>query len=372
MDKAWQAQFAPWISRVGDVARLITQTADGIPIYPLYGQSSGPRAERPGLAPWTVVQRIDHPSSIHANAQILEDLEGGADGIALALDALDMQTALQSVKLHAISIRLEGGDALARAFADYVSGMPIDPARLDVSFGAKSAACAQDLSRRGFAGPTMEGDGRPHHARGATDAQELGTVLHDLVSVLRQNETAAAAGAALAAHQDVFVTIAKFRALRLLWARALEASGADFAPLRIHAETSRRMMATLDPHMNILRATAAVFGAGLGGADSICALPFSIAQGIPNAHARRLARNTQLILQEEANLWRVADPASGSGYIEEMTGALCERAWTVFQEIEKTGKLPVNEGRNRAARPIIGVETHRLAQEFEPAIEAAP
>ena len=123
-------------------------------------------------------------------------------------------------------------------------------------------------------------------------------------------------GATLAANQDMFLTLAKFRAIRLLWARVLEASGIAHQPLRLHGETSRRMMARLDPHTNILRATAAVFGAGLGGTDTFTVLPFSIAQGLPNAFARRMARNTQLILLEESQLWRVADPASGSGYVE--------------------------------------------------------
>ena len=108
---------------------------------------------------------------------------------------------------------------------------------------------------------------------------------------------------------DRHSSIAKFRAMRLMWRRVLDAAGLPDAPLKLHAETSWRMMAVKDPHTNILRATAAVFGAGLGGADSITVLPFSLAQGLPNAFARRVARNVQNVLAEESNLWRVADPA---------------------------------------------------------------
>ena len=179
-------------------------------------------------------------------------------------------------------------------------------------------------------------------------------------------------GATLTANQDMFLTLAKFRAIRLLWARVLEASGIAHRPLRLHGETSRRMMARLDPHTNILRATAAVFGAGLGGADTFTVLPFSIAQGLPNAFARRMARNTQLILLEESQLWHVSDPASGSGYVESLTHDLCGRAWTIFQDIEKTEKLPEFDSKNKTSDPIIGTNCHRLSKEFEAAVEIVP
>jgi methylmalonyl-CoA mutase len=170
----------------------------------------------------------------------------------------------------------------------------------------------------------------------------------------------------------MFLTLAKFRAIRLLWARVLEVSGIAHQPLSLHGETSRRMMARLDPHTNILRATAAVFGAGLGGADTFTVLPFSIAQGLPNAFARRMARNTQLILLEESQLWRVADPASGSGYVESLTHDLCERAWAVFQGVEKTGKLPAFDSKKTSSDPVIGTKTHQLSKEFEAAVESIP
>ena len=182
----------------------------------------------------------------------------------------------------------------------------------------------------------------------------------------------AVVGATLAANQDMFLTLAKFRAIRLLWARVLEASGIAHQPLRLHGETSRRMMARLDPHTNILRTTAAVFGAGLGGTDTFTVLPFSIAQGLPDAFARRMARNTQLILLEESHLWRVADPASGSGYVESLTHDLCERSWAIFQGVEKTGKLPEFDSKNKSSDPVIGTNSHRLSKEFEAAVESIP
>jgi methylmalonyl-CoA mutase len=131
--------------------------------------------------------------------------------------------------------------------------------------------------------------------------------------------------------------MAKFRALRKLWARVEEASGLAPEPVFISAETAWRTMTKLHPHVNMLRATMAVVAAGLGGADAIGVLPFTNAIGLPDKFARRIARNTQLILLEESNLAKVADPAAGSGGIEDLTAKLCESAWTLFQEIERAG-----------------------------------
>jgi methylmalonyl-CoA mutase len=373
-----QATLAMWQARVAAILKgesaekLVSRTADGIRSEPLYQQVQGARAERAEHAPWIVMQRVDHPDGVKANAQALDDLENGAGGLCIINGNVDLGRVLQGVALHAIHVRLEGGETLTKAFAAYVGKQPIDPARLSVSFGAGDV---EELVAQGFNGPFLEADGRVFHEQGASEAQELACVLARIVGALRKFEQfspEAVVGATLAANQDMFLTLAKFRAIRLLWARVLEASGIAQQPLRLHGETSRRMMARLDPHTNILRATAAVFGAGLGGADTFTVLPFSIAQGLPNAFARRMARNTQLILLEESQLWRVADPASGSGFVESLTHDLCERAWSFFQGIEKTGKLPAFDSRNVSSDPIIGTKAHQLPKEFEAAVESTP
>ncbi len=363
------------ILKGGSAEKLVTHTADGIRIEPLYQQIKGARADREIYAPWTVVQRVDHANGMKANAQALEDLENGAGGLAIILKDADVARVLKDVALHAIHTRLEGGEALAKAFAAYVQKQPIDPARLSVSFGLNDAGLVNELVAQGFEGPFIEADGRMVHEHGASEAQELACVLSQIVGALRKFDhlsPESIVGATLVANQDMFLTLTKFRAMRLLWARVLEASGITHQPLRLHGETSRRMMAQLDPHTNILRATAAVFGAVLGGTDTFTVLPFSTTQGLPDAFARRMARNTQLILLEESHLWRVADPASGSGYVEHLTHELCERAWTIFQGIEKTGKLPEFDSKNRSSDPIIGTNSHHLPQEFEAAVEFFP
>nr|WP_305143299.1 methylmalonyl-CoA mutase family protein [Streptomyces microflavus] len=104
--------------------------------------------------------------------------------------------------------------------------------------------------------------------------------------------------------------------------------------------TSPVMMTRRDPWVNMLRTTLATLGAGVGGADSVTVLPFDHALGLPDAFARRIARNTSTILMEESHLARVIDPAGGSWYVERLTDELAAAAWAFFQETERAGGLP--------------------------------
>ena len=153
--------------------------------------------------------------------------------------------------------------------------------------------------------------------------------------------------------------MAKFRALRLLWARVEESCGLTPKPVFIAAETAWRMLTQRDPYVNLLRATIATFSAGLGGADSIAVLPHTLALGLPDPFARRAARNTQLVLLEESNLAKVADPAAGSGGIEALTRELCEAAWALFQEIEKAGGVFAALEQNLIQRKVAATRAAR-------------
>lgn len=208
--------------------------------------------------------------------------------------------------------------------------------------GKRIAETIGTLKSRGFTGPFLAADGRIWHEAGASEAQELGAVLATAVTYLRLLEAqgiplAEARGAisfTLVADADEFVTVAKLRAARLLWDRVQRACGLDPKPVFIHAETAWRSLTRRDPRVNLLRGTIATFSAGVGGADSIGVQPFTAALGLSDGFARRIARNTQLILLEEANLWRVADPAAGAGGFEALTQALCEQGWRKFEDLE--------------------------------------
>src|SRR5262249_42786248 len=153
-------------------------------------------------------------------------------------------------------------------------------------------------------------------------------------------ESASCIGFSLTASADIFLTIAKFRGMRLLWTHALEAAGEKpSADLLLLGRMPQRIVSAYDPHVNLLRGTAAAFGAAVGGAVGIEILPFDSAARGATSFSRRLARNTSLILQKESYLLAVADAAAGSSYAETLTDELAAKAWALFREVEAKGGL---------------------------------
>src|SRR5690606_28697558 len=138
---------------------------------------------------------------------------------------------------------------------------------------------------------------------------------------------------------DVFGSITKLRAARLVWHRIATACGGRPDATHIHAFSAERMAARREVHVNLLRGTAACFAAAAGGADAITVLPYDHALGQPTELARRLARNTQLILHAEGHLARVVDPAGGSWFAESHTKTLAREAWSLFQMVESGGGI---------------------------------
>ena len=109
--------------------------------------------------------------------------------------------------------------------------------------------------------------------------------------------------------------------------------------MRVHAQVSKRVLTLRDPYVNLLRNTVACFAAGVGGAEAITSVPFDAVAGLPDGPARRIARNTLLVLQEEGHLHRVIDPPGGSWYLDWLTNQVAEKAWAVFQEVERRGGM---------------------------------
>jgi methylmalonyl-CoA mutase len=274
--------------------------------------------------------------------------------------------------------------------AEYVQRRGFDPGACDIRFGLDPlGACAawgsspyswseivpavtsaiKGLAALGFKGPLAAADGRVIHDAGGSEVQELAFTLAAGVAYLRAIEAAGvpledAQGmvyARLSADADQFLTLSKFRALRLLWARVEQACGLSPRPLFIAADTAWRMLTQRDPYVNMLRATMATFSAGLGGANAITVLPHTLALGLPDPFARRAARNTQLVLLEESNLAKVSDPAAGSGGIEALTKQLCDAAWSLFQEIENAGGLFASLEQNLIQRKVAATRTLREA-----------
>ena len=364
---------------------LVSETADGVRIEPVYPPAEGPRATRPS-GPWRIIARLDHPNAGEANAQALEDLANGADGLQVVssgalgaygfglrqFDSATLHKALDGVRFDAganfeLDLGPDGPDRALR-FGALIERSGAKPEDCAVSFGldpfaalargpfpadwsAQARRCVETalaLRSKGFTGPFLVADARGVHAAGGTPAQELAFALAAAVTLLRLSERAEAPLAEaraliafrLAADADELATLSKFRALRIAWSRVEEACGLEPRAARVQAESAWRMMTARDPYVNVMRGAAAAFSAGLGGADSVSVLPHTLAAGLPDSFARRLARNAQLILLRESNLGFVVDPAAGAGAFEAMTQAFCDKAWRLFQEIEGLGGLP--------------------------------
>jgi methylmalonyl-CoA mutase len=380
--EAWLDGVAKVLKGADFERKLVGRTADGLRIEPIYER----RADAVPVAPsradgrWCAMQRVNHPDPREAASLALADLENGADGLVLVpagargargfgldlTDAATLDSALAGVMPELIALRIDPAPDSRRHAATLARVMQerrLDPAMLDVDFGIdplavltqtgalpapwpevarRLAESVRSLSDMGFRGPFLTVDTREAHEAGASEAQELAHALGGGIAYLRALESQGIApGSArglisfiVAANVDQFLTTAKLRALRRLWAGIETACGLTPAPIRIHAETSWRMMTRRDPHVNMLRTTIAGLAAGLGGADTLTIMPFTAALGLPDAFARRVARNTQLVLIDEANLGRLVDPSAGAGGIEALTDGLCDAAWSLFQQDE--------------------------------------
>ena len=377
------------VSGVQAEDRLSTRLQDGITVRPLYTSADAPAVSSgyPGFAPfvrgsraqgavpggWEVRQRHAQPDPRRANEAVLADLENGVASLwltvgAAGLPVAGLPTALEGVYLDLAGVVLDAGSettaAAEQLFRVYQErGIPADapwgslgadPLGLFARTGDRRAAGTDEAAAlalrcvREFPGlRALTVDALAYHDAGASTAEELGCSLATGVAYLRAltaagltvDQAAAQLEFRYAATADQFTTIAKLRAARRLWSRVAEVSGVTRAAAaqRQHAVTSSVMATERDPWVNMLRGTVACLAAGVGGADAVTVQPFDSALGLPDAFARRIARNTQAILVEESHLARVVDPAGGSWYVESLTDELARAAWAWFQEIERAG-----------------------------------
>ena len=335
-------------------------TVEGLPIAPLYAPAATAQAPArlvPTDRAWEVATLTAHPDPARANAEILGDLRGGAAAAVLRIDptgkagaaigsAADLTRALDGVILEFAPVALDAGflgpraaewlGAVAKASPNALVRFHLDPLSAYAEAGASpgpieahlaaAAAVAQGLAETYPKAPLFLASGRAVHEAGGGEAGEVAFAASAAVAYAKALVEAGlpmarAFGAitlGLSADADYFLTIAKLRAARAVWARIAAAAGADPAA-RIEARSSRRMLTAKDAWTNMIRLTAAGFGAAVGGADSVILGNFTDALGLPTEFGRRQSRNAQLVLMEEAHIGRVADPGAGSGYIEALT-----------------------------------------------------
>ncbi len=380
------AEKADWLSLVektlkgAGVESLRGLTADGGVVEPLYTQSPHARfspAPRTGDRPWDVRAVVAHPNPARANEQALEALSGGASSLLLRLDptgergvavgsAEGLGGVLDGVFTDLAPVALDAG-FLGPTSADWLGGVAkaspsaplafnMDPlsafARAGRSPGPIEAhviAAAQVATRLADTYPRASlflASGGVVHEAGGSPAWELAVALTCALAYARamtragmaQDEAFGRIVLGVSADADALASIVKLRAARVLWDKITAACSVQ-GRARVEARSSDRMLTRADPWTNLVRLTSAGFAAAVGGADAVVLANFTDAIGLPSPLARRLARNTQLVLMEEAHVGAVADPAAGAWAIEAQTDDLARRAWLYITVIEAAGGI---------------------------------
>ncbi|MPY57536.1 methylmalonyl-CoA mutase family protein [Streptomyces spongiae] len=392
---------------------LSTTLEDGLRARPLYtARDTAPAPGLPGFAPfvrgaraegstvggWDVRQR--HTTA--DGAAVLADLENGVTSLWLVVGeggfpVTSLGQVLDGVYLDLAPVVLDAGRDVEPAARELLRlyeerGVSEDAARGNLGadplgheartgdvFDFTAAVGLARLCAERYPGlRALTVDALPYHEAGGSAAQELGCSLATGVAYLRElTEAGLSTERAFAqlefryaATADQFLTIAKLRAARRLWARVAEVCGVPAAGAQLqHVVTSPVMMTRRDPWVNMLRTTVAALAAGAGGAESVTVLPFDHALGLPDAFARRIARNTSTILIEESHLSRVIDPAGGSWYVERLTDELAHAGWEFFQGIERLGGQAAALRSRRLGQDLADTwqaRTHKLAKRREP------
>ena len=362
----------------GIAIRALYTALDELPEPPLPGEwpyVRGGDALRDVNSGWKVAEGFPGQLAGDGNAAVLAALADGVSALLIRVGesgvaAADLEKLLSGVYLDLAPVILDAGadypaacDALL-ALVDQLD--PDKRATVSIDLGADPltaklsgraapsteqvvAVATRVAGARGVRAITV--DGPAFHNLGANATWELAGSIAAAVAYLRVlTESGIAVGEALrhisfrlAADDDQFMTIAKMRAARQLWARVAEVVGdPEGGAAVLHAETSLPMMTQRDPWVNMLRGTLAAFGAGVGGADTVLVHPFDVAipggfPGVAPGFARRIARNTQLLLLEESHVGKVLDPAGGSWFVEDLTEQLAQQAWQHFRAIEARG-----------------------------------
>lgn len=367
-----QLRGAPW-EKV-----LQTRTLEGITLDPIYHPQAIGHCLGGSRKPWVILQPIAAADAKEYSLALNSALANGQNGIVLNIDGgvvstpADLRSALDGVLLDAAPLFLRtstNGPVAVIAVAELAKaagisleaisgGVLFDPVGNAASSGevpanldgimAAVAVVTKQLADTSSTFRTVAVDCARYADAGANAVDELGLALATGAYYIRQlganGLSASAAAAALTLEvglgANFFMEIAKIRALRILWRGMTEAfggSGAAALPYIIGRST-RCNKSSLDAPTNILRSTTEALSGTLGGCAAIELVPFEGGR-TPSARASRLARNTQIILQQECPLLEVEDPTAGSWFIESVTTELCQKAWSRFQELEAAGGI---------------------------------
>lgn len=379
------------------------EVLDGLPLAAEHpGQGAylrGTSATGYRVKSWDIAQELPYGDVATFNRALLSDLARGQNGVNVLLDMAtmngrdpdaakagevgacglsiaclaDMSRAFRNVLPQAVSFHFQsggGGLALEAIFLAWLrqtrvdlasvrGGLNLDPIGTLATFGGLPTSIEQSFEEMTVLAaynsahlPTFAAvgvSGMPYQGAGASATQELGAVLATGTSYLRAmmergldiNAAASQIQFTLALGGNFFMELAKLRAARPLWAKIVRAFGGsdEAAKMRVHARTGLFNKTKHDVHVNMLRTTTEALSAVVGGVDSLCVGAFDECVRAPDEFSRRIARNTQIILQEECELTAVADPAGGSWFVEWLTDQVARKAWEEFQSLEAEGGI---------------------------------
>ena len=363
--------------------------------------SRGPRATMYAGRPWTVRQYAGFSTAEESNAFYRKNLEAGQKGISVAFDlpthrgydsdhprvlgdvgkagvaidsVEDMKILFSNIPLDKMSVSMTMNGAVIPIMANFiVAAEEQGVAKSSLTGTIQNDILKEFMVRNTYIYPpepsmrivsdiieytskempkfnSISISGYHMHEAGANLVQELAFTLADgkeyvKAALSKGMDIDAFAGRLsffFAIGMNFFMEVAKLRAARILWSKIMK----EFNPkkpssslLRVHCQTSGVSLQEKDPYNNIVRTSYEALAATLGGTQSLHTNAFDEAMGLPTEFSSRIARNTQLIMQEELGITKVIDPLAGSYYIENLTNELTQKAWELIQEVENLGGM---------------------------------
>lgn len=387
----WEAVITADLKGADYEKKLVWKTMEGFNVRPYYRAEDLKNLKHLGFLPahypyvrgtktnnrWLVRQDIDAANPKEANTKALKVLMRGVESLGFIVDskkgisAAELDTLLKDVAIECIETNFVAGGAslgVLPLVAEYVKkrglnaadvkgSVNYDPLR---SLTLRGKFCqdkkhafdsAKELIEKASTLPSYKVigvSGSMFHNSGSTIVQELGfalAVANEYLSELTErgltvDQVASRMKFSFSVGTNYFLEVAKFRAARMLWAQIVEAykpANVESAKMNIHAETSRWNISVYDPYANLLRGTTEAMSAAIAGVDSIAVVPFDDAFRKSTDFSDRIARNTQILLKEEAHFDKIVDPSAGSYYIETLTASIAQEAWKLFKQVEEKG-----------------------------------
>jgi methylmalonyl-CoA mutase len=361
----WECIIRENVKGAEYASKMIWHPEEGLAVKPYYRAEDLPDFHFLGSVPgnfpyirsarstgeWQIREELDIADPDEANSAACSAIAAGAEEIAFHHAKLENPSdlALLLANLHAVPVHFAGLTPASAQLLIERLGMRPHGASVTADLNPladldHSAEIVRNLPD-GLRPFLIRADEFHEHAAGAIE--EVGFALSAAVDFIAEmqerglnvDRIVASLSFSFATGPEFFVQIAKLRAFRMVWAKAVQSfAGTSTAVIvPIHARTAHWNETIYDPHVNILRATTEVISAILGGADSISCAAFDECYKQPDESSRRLARNTQIVLKQEALLSRVADPLGGAYLVEALTNSIASKAWKLFQELETAG-----------------------------------